>query len=98
MQRDLDVGAVECALEVAFRRDAINAPRTTPWFAVPAVVVVMLSSHFVMLSRNLLYTAVTRGKRLVVLVTDSRALALSLKQARKGERRSRLRERLRKEI
>jgi exodeoxyribonuclease V alpha subunit len=64
----------------------------------PAVVVVMLSSHFVMLSRNLLYTAVTRGKRLVVLVTDSRALALSLKQARKGERRSRLRERLRKEM
>jgi len=61
----------------------------------PAVVVVMLSSHFVMLSRNLLYTGVTRGKRLVVLVTDSRALPLALKQARKGERRSRLRERLR---
>src|SRR5207253_2776870 len=40
----------------------------------PAVVVVMLSSHFVMLSRNLLYTAVTRSKRLVVLVSDPRAI------------------------
>jgi exodeoxyribonuclease V alpha subunit len=69
----------------------------------PAVVVVMLSSHFVMLSRNLLYTAVTRGKRLVVLVTDSRALSLALKQTRRrgagdGERRSRLAERLRKDF
>jgi exodeoxyribonuclease V alpha subunit len=61
----------------------------------PAVVVVMLSSHFVMLSRNLLYTAVTRGKRLVVLVSDRKALSMALRQARRGERRSRLMERLR---
>jgi len=61
----------------------------------PAVVVVMLSSHFVMLSRNLLYTAVTRGKRLVVLVCDARAISLALERARRGERRSRLAERLR---
>jgi exodeoxyribonuclease V alpha subunit len=61
----------------------------------PAIVVVMLSSHFVMLSRNLLYTAVTRGKRLVVLVSDPRAISTALRQARRGDRRSRLRERLR---
>ena len=60
----------------------------------PAVVVVMLSSHFVMLSRNLLYTAVTRGKRLVVLVSDSRAISLALERARRADRRSRLAERL----
>jgi exodeoxyribonuclease V alpha subunit len=60
----------------------------------PAVVVVMLSSHFVMLSRNLLYTAVTRGKRLVVLVSDARAVSLALERARRGERRSRLESRL----
>ncbi len=60
----------------------------------PAVVVVMLSSHFVMLSRNLLYTGVTRGKRLVVLVCDPRALSVALKQAHHGERRSRLAERM----
>ena len=64
----------------------------------------MLTSHFVMLSRNLLYTAVTRGKRLVVLVSDGRAISLALSRARRGdggtgdprgERRSRLAERLR---
>ncbi|MBX3190851.1 MAG: ATP-dependent RecD-like DNA helicase [Labilithrix sp.] len=44
----------------------------------PAVVIPMLTTHFVMLSKNLLYTAVTRGKRLVVLVADPRALRLAL--------------------
>ncbi len=37
----------------------------------PAVVIPLLTTHFVMLSKNLLYTAVTRGKRLVVLVARS---------------------------
>lgn len=45
----------------------------------PAVVLPLLTTHFVMLSKNLLYTAVTRGKRLVVLVADPRALGLALK-------------------
>ena len=44
----------------------------------PAVVIPFLTAHFVMLSKNLLYTAVTRGKRLVVLVADPRALRLAL--------------------
>jgi exodeoxyribonuclease V alpha subunit len=44
----------------------------------PAIVIPLLTSHFVMLSKNLLYTAVTRGKRLVVLVCDPRAIRLSL--------------------
>jgi len=44
----------------------------------PAVVIPLLTTHFVMLSKNLLYTAVTRGKRLVVLVADPRALRLTL--------------------
>ena len=52
----------------------------------PAVVVTLLQSHFVMLSRNLLYTAVTRGKRLVVLVTDDKALRWALEDTRKEER------------
>ena len=62
----------------------------------PAVVVVMLTAHFVMLSRNLLYTAVTRGKRLVVLVSDSRAIEVALREERRNDRRSRLAERLQK--
>lgn len=44
----------------------------------PAVVIPLLTSHFLMLSKNLVYTAVTRGKRLVVLVADPRALRLAL--------------------
>jgi exodeoxyribonuclease V alpha subunit len=44
----------------------------------PAVVIPLLTSHFVMLSKNLVYTAVTRGKRLVVLVADPRAVRLAL--------------------
>jgi exodeoxyribonuclease V alpha subunit len=59
-----------------------------------AVVVPMLTAHFVMLSRNLLYTAVTRGKRLVVLVCDPRALELALSERRREARRTRLAERL----
>jgi exodeoxyribonuclease V alpha subunit len=60
----------------------------------PAVVVPLLTNHFVMLSKNLLYTAVTRGKRLVVLVCDPRALALALSRQRQEERRTRLSHRL----
>jgi exodeoxyribonuclease V alpha subunit len=60
----------------------------------PAVVVPLLTTHFVMLSKNLLYTAVTRGKRLVVLVCDPRALELALSQRRREDRRTRLAVRL----
>jgi exodeoxyribonuclease V alpha subunit len=47
-----------------------------------------------MLSRNLLYTAVTRGKKLVVLVADPRAVRLALTSERNDERRSCLGERI----
>jgi exodeoxyribonuclease V alpha subunit len=61
----------------------------------PAVIVPILTQHFVMLSRNLIYTAVTRGKRLVVLVADPRAVSLALAETRREERRTHLAERLR---
>ena len=60
----------------------------------PAVVVPLLTQHFVMLSRHLLYTAVTRSRRLVVLVADPRALGLALSEVRREERRTALAERL----
>lgn len=60
----------------------------------PAVVIPLLTQHFVMLSRNLLYTAVTRSKQLVVLVADPRALSLALSETRRDERRTALAERL----
>ncbi|WP_231511322.1 SF1B family DNA helicase RecD2 [Chondromyces apiculatus] len=61
----------------------------------PAVIVPVLTQHFVMLSRNLIYTAVTRGKRLVVLVADPRAVSLALAETRREDRRTHLAERLR---
>ena len=60
----------------------------------PAVVIPILTSHFVMLSRNLLYTAVTRAKRLCVLVADPKALRIALAEDRREERQTRLVERL----
>jgi len=59
-----------------------------------AVIVPILTQHFVMLSRNLIYTAVTRGKKLVVLIADPRALSLALAETRKEERKTYLSERL----
>jgi exodeoxyribonuclease V alpha subunit len=44
----------------------------------PAVVIPLCTQHFVMLQRNLLYTAITRGKKLVVLVGNRRALQLAV--------------------
>jgi exodeoxyribonuclease V alpha subunit len=60
----------------------------------PAVVVPLLTSHFVMLSRNLVYTAVTRARKLCVLVADPRALKLALGEVRREERLTALTERL----
>jgi ATP-dependent exoDNAse (exonuclease V) alpha subunit len=59
-----------------------------------AVVVPMMTAHYVMLSRNLLYTAVTRGKKLVVLITSPKAMRTALAETRKEERRTRLARRL----
>jgi exodeoxyribonuclease V alpha subunit len=61
----------------------------------PAVVIPLLTSHFVMLSRNLLYTAVTRAKKLCVLAADPRAIRLALAETRREERMTRLSARLR---
>jgi exodeoxyribonuclease V alpha subunit len=45
----------------------------------PAVVIPLLTQHYTMLQRNLLYTGITRGKRLVVLVGQKKALAMAVK-------------------
>jgi exodeoxyribonuclease V alpha subunit len=61
----------------------------------PAIVVPVLTNHFVMLTRNLIYTAMTRGKRLCVLVADPRALRIAVSEDRKESRFTRLAARLR---
>ena len=60
----------------------------------PAVVVPLLTTHYLMLQRNLLYTAVTRAQRLVVLVGSPRAIGIAVKTDRAKERFSGLAERL----
>lgn len=60
----------------------------------PAVVVALSTQHWVMLRRALIYTAVTRGRRLVVLVGSRRALRAALDNARQEPRNSRMQQRL----
>ena len=58
----------------------------------PAVVVPLTTQHFPMLQRNLVYTGVTRGKRLVVLVGQKRALAIAVRGQQTRRRWSKLKE------
>ena len=59
------------------------------------VVMPVTTQHFIMLKRNLLYTAVTRARELVVLVGDMKALAIAVKNDQVSERYTSLAERLR---
>jgi exodeoxyribonuclease V alpha subunit len=61
----------------------------------PAVIIILLREHYIMLQRNLLYTAVSRGRRVVVLLGDPRAVALAVENSRIQIRHTRLAERLR---
>jgi len=61
----------------------------------PCVIVPLLTQHFVLLQRNLLYTAITRGKKLVILVGSKKALAIAIRNNKTAARYSRLKERLR---
>jgi exodeoxyribonuclease V alpha subunit len=60
----------------------------------PAVVIPLHTAHFPMLHRSILYTAVTRGKELVVLVGSKRAVAMAIKNIRIEKRFTGLKERL----
>jgi exodeoxyribonuclease V alpha subunit len=61
----------------------------------PAVVIPLATQHYMMLQRSLLYTAVTRGKRLVVIVGSRRAVALAVRNADAKKRYTWLAERVR---
>jgi exodeoxyribonuclease V alpha subunit len=60
----------------------------------PAVILPLHTQHFIMLQRNLLYTGITRGKRLVIVIGSRRALERAVHQADSHERCSLLRGRL----
>jgi exodeoxyribonuclease V alpha subunit len=61
----------------------------------PAVVIPLATQHFMMLQRSLLYTAVTRGKKLVVIVGSRRAVSLAVRNADAKRRHTWLAERVR---
>ena len=61
----------------------------------PCVVVVMHTSHFVLLQRNLLYTAITRGRKLVVLVGSKKAIGMAIHRTDVKQRITTLAARLR---
>nr|MDJ0893471.1 ATP-binding domain-containing protein [Gammaproteobacteria bacterium] len=60
----------------------------------PAVLIPLAAQHYMLLQRNLLYTAVTRGKQLVVIVAEPKAMALAVRNVR-ANRLTNLRNRLR---
>jgi exodeoxyribonuclease V alpha subunit len=57
-------------------------------------VIPLLTQHYVLLQRNLIYTAITRGKTLVVIVGTAKAFGIAVKNDRTEKRHSRLARRL----
>ncbi|HSQ86374.1 MAG TPA: ATP-binding domain-containing protein, partial [Desulfobacterales bacterium] len=60
----------------------------------PAVVIPVLTQHYILLQRNLIYTAVTRGRNLVVMVGTRKALAMGINNDKTQKRFTHLRYRL----
>jgi exodeoxyribonuclease V alpha subunit len=60
----------------------------------PAIVLPLVNQHYMLLQRNLLYTAITRAKRLCVLVGQPRALEVAVRNNRVAQRHTGLAERL----
>ena len=60
----------------------------------PVVVMPILMTHFVMLQRNLLYTGITRAKKLLVLVGNTKAIAYAIHNVTVSKRNTHLKERL----
>jgi hypothetical protein len=61
----------------------------------PAVMIPIMTQHYAMLQRNLLYTGITRGKRLVILVGQKKAVAIAVRNVSGRRRWSKLDEWLR---
>jgi exodeoxyribonuclease V alpha subunit len=59
------------------------------------VIIPLLTQHYTMLQKNLIYTAITRGKSLVIIVGQKKAVAIAVKNNNAKKRWSMLEERLR---
>jgi len=60
----------------------------------PVIVMPILTQHYMLLQRNLLYTGITRGKRLVILVGTKKAVAIAIRNNKPQKRHTLLKERL----
>ena len=60
----------------------------------PVVILPLYTSHYVMLSRNLFYTGLTRSKKLALIVGSEKAIAIAVKQVKQQQRYTRLKERI----
>ncbi|MEA5113366.1 MAG: ATP-dependent RecD-like DNA helicase [Geobacteraceae bacterium] len=60
----------------------------------PAVVIPLAMQHYMLLERNLVYTAVTRGKKLVIIIGQVKALAMAVKNRKSTKRVTKLAERI----
>jgi exodeoxyribonuclease V alpha subunit len=58
----------------------------------PAIVIPLMIQHFPMLKRNLLYTGITRGKKLVVVIGEKKALAIAVKDRQTKKRYAKLKD------
>ena len=64
----------------------------------PAVVIPLLTQHYLLLQRNLVYTAITRGRQLVVIVGTRKALAMAIRNSKTDQRYTHLKARLFNEL
>lgn len=64
----------------------------------PIVVMPLLTNHYMMLQRNLVYTAITRAKQLFVLITSGKALAMAIRNDKVQERNTFLTERIKEKF
>ena len=60
----------------------------------PAVVIPILTQHYILLQRNLLYTGVTRGKKLCVIIGTKKAMAIAIRNNKTEKRYTLLSERM----
>ena len=60
----------------------------------PVVVIPVSTQHFMLLARNLLYTAITRGKKMVILIAQKQAVGMAVHNNQEMNRLTRLVERL----
>ena len=70
----------------------VHSAQGSQW---PAIVLLMLTSHYVMLERNILYTGLSRAQRLAVLITQERAVRIAVSRDQSTRRRTNLVSRLR---